>query len=90
MAEGAGRVSTPRGERRKPGSFNRSRMVALLKTQARTRKHGVKPEAPRRWTSIQILAVAGQQGMLSVARSRKLCGYRWASASKYEPGCGVR
>jgi hypothetical protein len=82
MAEGAGRVSTPRGERRKPGSFNRSLMVALLKTQARARKHGVKPQAARRWTSIAIMAVAGQQGMISVRRARKVCGYRWASPSK--------
>jgi hypothetical protein len=75
-------MSTPRGERRKPGSFNRSRMVALLKTQARARKHGVKPQAARRFTSAAIMAAAGKPGMLSVRRARKVCGYRWASASK--------
>jgi hypothetical protein len=78
-------VSTPAGTRRKPGSFNRSRMVALLKTQARARKHGVKPEAARRFTSAAIMAAAGKPGMLSVRRARKVCGYRWAIPSKDWP-----
>ncbi len=82
MAEGAGRVSTPRGERLKPGTFNRSKMVAILKREARARKGGVKPEAARRWTSTAIMAVAGNPGMLSVARSRRVCGYRWSTPSK--------
>jgi hypothetical protein len=60
-------------------------MVALLKTQARAKKGGVKPEAARRWTSIAIMAAAGEPGMLSVRRARKVCGYRWASPSKDWP-----
>jgi hypothetical protein len=60
-------------------------MVALLKTQARARKHGVKPEAARRFTSAAIMAAAGKPWMLSVRRARNVCGYRWASPSKDWP-----
>lgn len=83
-------MSTPAGARRKPGTFNRSKMLAALKRQARARKHGVKPEPARRWTSAMIMRAAGQVGMLSVARARWICGYRWTTPSRYEPGCGAR
>lgn len=75
-------MSTPAGQRRKPGSFNRSKVMAMGKRILRAKKKGVKPEAARRWTSTDIMAVAGNAGMLSVRRSRKVCGYRWASPSK--------
>jgi len=78
-------VSTPAGERRKPGSFNRSKMLAALKRQARAAKKGVKPETARVWESRTIMAYAGKPGMLSVRRSRLLCGYRHASPSKEWP-----
>ena len=78
-------MSRPAGERRHPGTFNRSKMVAMLKRQARARKRGVKPAPARRWTSAAIMAVAGHPGMLSVRRSRRVCGYRWASPSKEWP-----
>jgi len=83
-------VSIPAGERRKPGTFNRSKMLALLKRQARARKHGEKPEPARRWTSAMIMRAAGQVGMLSVRRARWVCWYRWGTPSRYEPGCGAR
>lgn len=76
-------MSHPKGHRRTPGTFNRSKMLALLKRQARRRQPGAKPEPAKRWTSISIMAVAGAPGMLSVRRSRRVCGYRWASPSKY-------
>lgn len=71
------------GKWRKAGSFNRSKMVAILKRKARARQPGNKPDEPSRWTSMQIMAVAGRRGMLSVRRSRKVCGYRWATPSRY-------
>lgn len=74
------------GKWRKPGSFNRSKMVAILKRRARAKQPGNKPEPPRVWTSMQIMAVAGRKGFLSVRRSRKVCGYRWATPSKYPAG----
>lgn len=44
---------------------------------------GNHPEPAKRWTSATIMRYAGQMGMLSVPRSRKVCGYRWATPSKY-------
>lgn len=70
--------------------FNRSKMMSMLKRQARARKNGVKPETALRWTSMTIMRAAGQIGMLGVERSRKLCGYRWGTPSRYEPGCCAR
>ena len=43
---------------------------------------GNHPPDGKMWTSGMIMRAAGNIGMLSVARSRKLCGYRWASPSK--------
>jgi hypothetical protein len=60
-------------------------MIALLKRQARARQPGAKPEPAKRWTSVAIMAVAGNEGMLSVAKSRRVCGYRWTSQSRYVP-----
>lgn len=78
-------MSTPAGARRKPGSFNRSKAMAIGKRILRAKRGGVKPEAARRFTSAAIMAAAGKPGMLSVRRARKVCGYRWAIPSKDWP-----
>lgn len=75
-------MSTPAGVRRTPGSFNRSKMIALLKRQLRASRRGVKPAPAQVWTSRPIMGAAGLPGMLSVRRSRRVCGYHWASPSK--------
>jgi len=45
--------------------------------------NGNHPPQAKRWTSATIMRYAGQPGMLGVRRSRKLCGYRHATPSKY-------
>ena len=76
-------MSHPKGYRRHEGAFNRSKMLSRLKRAARAKQPGAKPEPARRYTSAVIMAHAGEIGMLSVSRSRRLCGYRWATPSKY-------
>jgi hypothetical protein len=76
--------------RLKEGSFNRSKLMSMLKRQARARKNGEKPEPAPRWTSMTIMRVAGNMGMLDVKMSRRICGYRWTTPSRYEPGYGAR
>ena len=76
-------MSHPKGYRRTPGSFNRSKMLARLKRQAKRVQPGVHGPRMPFWTSDAIMRAAGQPGMLSVRHSRRVCGYRWASPSKY-------
>lgn len=64
----AKRIEERRLERIKPGDCNTT---------------GNKPEPSRRWNSATIMRYAGKFGMVSVRTSRKLCGYRHLTPSKY-------
>jgi hypothetical protein len=52
--------------------------------------NGNRPDQGRRYSSKSIMAFAGQKGFTSLRQSRKLCGYRHGTPSKYTPHDGAK